>query len=403
MDWLDVLARIERGEGDQTELKRELGDLGAVGRAVCAFANSRGGIVILGVNDAQKIVGINMAAEEVQERLTTFLQQGCSSPLSARLGWYKDPNGDVHWIEVSPQRGSEPLQYGGRVFVRRGRSSVTPTPVELQELYNIFGHVLTEERVIQDAGASDVDTDAFHKFLQRQGLDTDTAPQPSGTDDLRNRHVLADLGGELHPTLYGILAFGKHPQKHPQTRNFVVDCAAYGGEDRASDVLLVSKVAGRMDEQVKRSVDWFSSLGRLELYRGLIREDRHLLPLKALRESLVNAVAHRDYAITGSKILLEVFAQHVDVTSPGGLPNHMSVESVRAGGLPRSRNEWMAHYMVETGLMEQRGRGWPIMRKAMRRFNGTEPDITQGGDGAFVRVRFRMGPPEGGGRDPVSR
>lgn len=394
MDWLDVLARIERGEDDQTEFKSEL-DLRAVGKAVCAFANSRGGIVILGVNDAQKIVGVSMAVEKVQERLTTFLQQGCSSQLFAHLGWHKDPDGVVHWIEVPPQRGFEPLQYGGRVFVRRGRSSVQPSPVEIQDLYNTFGHVLTEERVIQDAGASDVDMDAFRKFLQKQGLDIDAEPQPSDTDDLRNRHVLADLGGELHPTLYGILAFGKRPQKYPQTRNFVIDCAVYGGDDRASDVLLVSKVAGRIDEQVKGSVDWFSSLGRLELYRGLIREDRHLLPLKALRESLVNAVAHRDYTITGSKILLEVFAQHVDVTSPGGLPNHMSVESVRAGGLPRSRNEWMAHYMVEMGLMEQRGRGWPIMRKEMCQFNGTEPDIVQESDGSSVRVRFRMGSPEG--------
>ena len=52
MDWLSVLIRIEMGEGEQTEFKRGLGDLSAIGRAICAFANTEGGVVILGVTDA---------------------------------------------------------------------------------------------------------------------------------------------------------------------------------------------------------------------------------------------------------------------------------------------------------------------------------------------------------------
>ena len=162
------------------------------------------------------------------------------------------------------------------------------------------------------------------------------------------------------------------------------------GNDRASTVLQVADATGRLDEQVRRSVGWFPSLGRFESYRGMIREDRPLIPQVALRESLVNAVVHRDYAIIGSKVLVEVFAQYVDVSSPGGLPNHMSVESVRAGGHPRSRNELMANYMLSLGFMEQRGRGWPVMRRAMNQFNGTEPSISQGDSGSFVRVRFHL-------------
>ena len=91
-------------------------------------------------------------------------------------------------------------------------------------------------------------------------------------------------------------------------------------------------------------------------------------------------------------MLLECFATHVDVTSPGGLPNHMRVESVRAGGHPRSRNESMANYMLVMGFMEQRGRGWPVMRRAMREFNGTEPEIIQDESGTYVRVRFHLEP-----------
>ena len=193
-----------------------------------------------------------------------------------------------------------------------------------------------------------------------------------------------------HPTLYGILAFGKDPQLYPQTHNFRVECVAYEGDDRASTVLQVADATGRLDEQVQRAAGWLVGLGRFESYQGLMREDRPLLPREAIRESLVNAVVHRDYAITGSKVLLEVFDHRVDVTSPGGLPNHMSIDSVRAGGNPRSRNQLMTNYMLVMGFMEQRGRGWPVMRRAMREFNGTEPDIVQEGPNGYVRVTFQL-------------
>ena len=391
MEWPDILRRIESGESDQTEFKSGL-DLSSIGSAVCAFANTEGGIVVLGVNNSGEIVGVRNSPETVQERLTAFLQSGCSSPVSASIGSHQDTNGWVHWIEVPRQRSFEPLSYSGRVYVRRARSSVQPSSSELQELYNIFGAIVTEERVIQAATVDEIDVQGFRSYLAGQGLETDQEPQPDAESDLRNRNVIADLGGVFHPTLYGLIAFGKGPQRYPQTGNFRVECVAYYGEDRASDVLQVADGRGTLDEQVKRSVGWFLGLGRFESYVGLVREDRWLLPEAAIREALVNAVVHRDYAITGSKVMLEVFSDRVDVSSPGSLPNHMSVESVRAGGVPRSRNELMANYMVVRRLMEQRGRGWPVMRKAMREFNGTEPGLEHDAQGRSVKVTFQLSP-----------
>ncbi len=391
MEWLNILKRIELGEDRHTEFKRGLGDFSSVGRAICAFANTEGGIIILGVDDkSQEIVGVKEDSERVQERLTAFLQTGCSTPVSAQSGRHEDPNGWVHWIEVPRQRGYEPLRQAGRVWVRRERSNVQPSPTELQELYNVFGYILTEERTIQAATPEHIDLQVFRDYLRAMGINTFGDVQPDGMDDLRNRGVVTQLGNEIHPTLYGVLAFGKEPQRYPQTGNFQVECVAYEGNDRASRTLQVADARGTLYEQVSRSVGWFADLGRFESYRNLVREDRPLLPKPALREALVNAVVHRDYAITGSKVLLEAFSHHVDVTSPGGLPNHMSVESVRAGAHPRSRNESMANYMVVRGLMEQRGRGWLIMRKEMRDFNETEPDLTQDDQSTSVKVTFHL-------------
>ena len=391
MEWIDVLRRIEAGEDAKTEFKRGLGDFSDVGKAICAFGNGNGGLLVLGVDKSSTIVGVRENAERVQERLTSFLQSGCSVPVSARCGRYEDPNGWVHWIDVPRQpRGFEPLHYDGRFWIRRGRASVPPSPTERQELFNDFGFVLTEEQVIRAATFDDIDHGAFRTYMRAQGLDTDEDPQPPLEEDMRNAGILAMSDGNLHPTLYGVMVFGRDPQSHPQTSSFFIQCAAYTGLDRATDVIGVADAKGRLEDQVYRSMGWCRSLGRREIYRDIVREDIPLVPVSPLREALVNAVIHRKYAITGSSVLLEVFSDRIDVTSPGSLPNHMEVDSVRAGSRPRSRNESMAHAMVVAKLMERRGRGWPLMRRTMREFNGTEPEIVNEERGKFVRVTFRL-------------
>ena len=196
MDWLDILHRIEAGEDRHTEFKRSL-DRSVIGKATCAFANTEGGVIILGVTNAREIVGVREDSEQVQERLTSFLHTGCSTPVSARTGRHEDPRGWVHWVEIPRQRGFEPMRYDGRVWIRRERSSVEPSPTELQELYNTFGYILTEDRAIHDATVDHVDLRSFHSYLSRLGFDTEQEPQPDREDDLRNRGVLTEIGGEL--------------------------------------------------------------------------------------------------------------------------------------------------------------------------------------------------------------
>ena len=249
----------------------------------------------------------------------------------------------------------------------------------------------TEQQIIPSAVVDDIDFDAVRAFLKAQGLDTDAAPQPTRDDDLRNASVAEDLDGVLRPTLYGLMVFGRDPQRFPHTLNLFVQCAAYGGTDQAAEVLSAGEGRGRIEDQVQRAMGWFRSLGRREIYEGLRRRDVPPMPESALREALVNAVIHRDYAITGSQIMLEAFDDRIVVTSPGALPNHMTVEQARRGGTPRSRNEMMANAMVVRGLMERRGRGWLTMRHAMTRFNGTEPELVNDERNRLVRVTFRTG------------
>ena len=391
MEWAEVERRIRAGEDAVTEFKRGAGDMRAVGKTLCAFANGAGGLLVLGIDDTGATVGVSADPDAVQERLTGLLHTGCGKPISAQCGRESTADGWVHWIDVRRhQRGYEPFMSDGRFWVRRGRATVTPSPSELQELFNAFGFVLTEQQIIPAAHLDDIDFGAVRSFMQAQGLDTEQTPQPARDDDLRNASVTDELDGVLRPTLYGLMVFGRDPQAYPHTLSLFVQCAAYGGTDQAAEVLSAGEAKGRLADQVHRAMGWFRSLGRRESYEGLRRRDLPRLPEPALREALVNAVIHRDYAISGSQTMLEVFDDRIVVTSPGALPNHMTVEQARSGGAPRSRNEMMANAMVVAGLMERRGRGWLTMRHAMREFNGTEPDLASDPDNRFVRVTFHL-------------
>ncbi len=392
MEWPDVRRRIAAGEDARTEFKRKLGDLRGVGRTVCAFANGDGGLIVIGVDDAGAVVGEDENPETVQERLASFLQTGCGKPVTAECGRHETEGGWVHWIDVHRhQRGYEPFSCDGRFWIRRGRSTGAPSPSELQELLNAFGLVLTEKQIIPSATVDDIDFGAVRAFMRAQGLDPDEAPQPAREDDLRNGSIVDELDGVLRPTLYGLMVFGRDPQAYAHTLSLFVQCTAYGGTDQGTEVLSAGEGKGRLRDQVQRAMGWFRSLGRRETYEGIRRVDIPPVPEAALREALVNAVIHRDYAITGSQVLLEVFDDRIVVTSPGALPNHMTVDQARKGGAPRSRNEMMANAMVVGGLMERRGRGWLTMRHAMRRFNGTEPELVNDERNRFVRVTFDRG------------
>ena len=251
------------------------------------------------------------------------------------------------------------------------------------------GAIPTELWTIPSATANEIDMEAFDSFMRAQGAQPEGGTQPGTDEDLRDASVCAECDGILRPTLYGLMVFGRGPQRYRRALSLFVHCVRYAGLDRGVRAISVGEAKGRLEDQVDRAMGWFRSLGRREEYHGILREDIPLMPEAVLREALVNAVVHRDYAQHGSQILLEVFSDRIEVTSPGALPNYMTVAQAIGGGAPRPRNEMMADAMVVRRLMGRRGRGWPLMRRGMREFNGTEPELINEVEDRYARVRFQ--------------
>ena len=247
----------------------------------------------------------------------------------------------------------------------------------------------TRPDFVREAGVDAIDERALRRFMVAQGAEFTFGEGWPTAEDLLAARVVEDVFGTLRPTLYGLMAFGKDPQSYSSTADLYTECAAFDEDDRRRGPFRAARIRGRLDEQVVGALRWFESLERRELRCGAFAGRRRLLPVAVLREGLVNAVTHRDYGLTGAQVMLEVFQDRVEVTSPGGLPYPMTVERTRGGGVPRSRNEEMASAMVVAGLMERRGRGWLLMRKHMREFNGTEPELVSE-EGQYTRVTFRV-------------
>ena len=221
-------------------------------------------------------------------------------------------------------------------------------------MFNTLGSLFTEELVIQDAEIDSIEMRRFREFQKALGVDIESPEQPDYVNDLIYAGIVSHSIHGLKPTLYGIMMFGKNPQGFRATRSFWVACSAYAGMDRASDVISSAEAKGTLFDQVERTLGWMRSLGKRERYPDLLREDLPLVPERALREAIVNAVIHRDYAIRGATILLDVFLDRIEIISPGTPPNSLTPESVLKGGRIRSRNELMANGLVIQRLMEKR-------------------------------------------------
>lgn len=123
------------------------------------------------------------------------------------------------------------------------------------------------------------------------------------------------------------------------------------------------------------------------------RIDRWEVPLEAVRETIVNAVVHRDYLLAGSSVEVDLYPDRLEVTSPGRLVNGITPEGMRQG-VRASRNELIKDTLRDYGFLENRGMGIAyIVIGAMRAHNGTEPELTVLDHERF-RVRLWIDPPQ---------
>ena len=198
-------------------------------------------------------------------------------------------------------------------------------------------------------------------------------------------------------TVAGVVLFGHNPSRFlPQSK---IDAAAYFGCEKEYDARERLTLRGPVTPLVgsdgtllepglvEQAIAFVErNIGTVQLVDGARRVDRWDYPKDVLRETIVNAIVHRDYLLSGTDIELSIFSDRLEVISPGHLPNGVTPERMRAG-CRSARNELVKDVMRDYGYLEHMGMGVPrkIVR-GMREHNGTEPALIEEGEQFIVRL-----------------
>ncbi|HJH28471.1 MAG TPA: transcriptional regulator [Methanosarcinaceae archaeon] len=384
MDTLELLELIEKGEDSQTQFKERFESIDALAAEICAFSNSNGGDIIVGVSDDGDITGLEK--DEIH-KLNEWVSNTCSQKIDPQV------NVTTHNIKyldkivmvISVPMGSNKfyMANGKDIWVKVGSDKRRAKREEIQRLLQSSGHLYADEMPVDNTNLSDFDTDLFKSFYEHRVHEKLEELDIPLEKILSNLKLMAD--GKL--TLAGLLAFGKKPEeKKPQ---FVIKAVRFPGISPAVSEYEDSRdISGNIAKTFEAGKSFLINNLRL------VQKDQHFnttgileIPEIALEEALVNAIVHRNYFIS-SNIRIFIFDNRVEIISPGALPNTINVESIKLG-IHIERNPILVSMLKDLEDIPYRGIGTGIQRIMHECKNaGTTVDFIEDKENEQFKVIF---------------
>lgn len=342
-------------------------DLEPLAECLVAMANSSGGLIVLGLDENGRPT--ETIWEEDAESALREAAKLCRPPVPTEWQQVETKNGLLIGINVPRSLELHSLD-DGRVLVRHGDANRPLAGDEVRELANSKNTADFETETVPGARRDDLDADIIRDFLdQREGRG---APRVLAMDEM-----LFEIGAidrEGNPTTTGILLFGRKPQMFfPQSG--IVFVKFSGTEPRGDDGGIGygrrDELSGNLARIIERA--WniiFEEMRVGATVNGLERAELLEYPRFAVREALVNAVAHRDYRIRGRRIEVRMYADRLEIISPGGLPGYMTLDNLVEEHF--SRNPRLVGGLFQWGYIEELGLGIDQMIEEMTQ-SGHEP------------------------------
>ena len=353
---------------------------------MAAMANSHGGVIILGVNDkSHDITGLPLEKLDITETwVRNIANDLIKPPLECRIRKLSVPindNCEKNIIRVDIPRSIFVHKSPGGYFYRIGSSKREMTPDVLARLFQQRTQnrlIRFDEQMVMNASLDDLDQKLWERFK------TPLSPQ----DDLeflkKMKLISHDEDGILYPSVSGILMSCETPETF--ISNAYIQAVCYLGNSRDSKQLDTQNISGPLDFQVKEACKFVQRNMKIRAIKDPGRIETPQYSLNAVFEAIVNAVAHRDYSIYGSKIRLHIFSDRLELYSPGSIPNTMTIESLSLR--QSSRNELLSSLLARhpmnfdaTGskrvyLMDRRGEGVPIILSESFTLSGKRPEYS---------------------------
>ena len=394
----ELLEIIANGENSGVEFKRDVLQNHQLAKELVAFSNLEGGMVLLGVDDDGTIAGVTR--DNLGEWVMTACRDKIRPGIIPSFQTIRDvePGKDVAVVRV-PRGGDVHSRWHENrktYYIRVHSQSREPTTEELGRLFQQRGMFRADLRPVSGASITDLDRRRLRDYFGR--VRQQNVPEDDDVEGWSTLLVNTEIMGEEGVTLSGMLLFGNTPNRFlPQAG---IDAAAFPGTEKdyaakervtlrgpmtplmgTDGEILEAGLVEQAWEFVRRNISVTASLEN-----GVRRVERLTYPVEAVRETVVNALIHRDYLLASTDIELAIYRDRMEVISPGKLPNGITPERMRAG-TRGTRNQLLKDVMRDYGYLEHMGMGVPrkIVR-GMNEHNQTDPDLIEEGERFIVRL-----------------
>lgn len=262
------------------------------------------------------------------------------------------------------------------VYVRLGSTNREADAQLIGQLRREAEGVSFDESPLGHLSASEVDLAAVRRaFAGRRTITT---------KDLKTLRLVTRHQGRDVPTVAGIVLFGR--ERNRTFPDAWIQAGRFAGVDR-TDIIDTARFDGPPLAELDNVMHFIRRhTGNALMIEGLTRTERPEYPLRAVREALVNAVVHADYSQLGAPLRVSIFADRLEIESPGVMPLGLTIDDVRMG-LSRLRNHAIARVMNELEFVEQWGSGIPRMARACREAGLAEPEFVEAGGRLRVVIR----------------
>ena len=350
---------------------------------ISAFANTRGGVILMGVDDkTREIVGIpNDRTQDVDRYIFEICEDSITPPvhfLSFHMLVSDTAGVQRHVLKVEIPRSLFVHESPGGYFHRQGGSKRKMPPDYLARLFQQRSQarlIRFEEQPVPGSGIDDLSEPLWKKHTTR-------SDDPPETVLLKRSLLSEEENGTVAASVAGVLLCCENPKRF--LPNAFVQAVRYRGVVQDGNYQIDAKdIRGPLDRQIERAMAFLKRNQTVAATKEPHRVEKPQFSERAVFEAMVNAVAHRDYSVYGSKIRFFMFDDRLEIYSPGSLPNTVTVDSIALR--QSTRNELITSLLAETPVaetmgdvgrsfyMERRGDGVPIILRESKRLSGKTP------------------------------
>ena len=364
METTELIDILSRGEDSRHQFKADVTNADALAGEIVAFSNTAGGRIFIGVNDDGSVRGLSGAdVARLNQLVANAAPQNVRPAVNPLTDNVPHPAGTVIVVSI-PEGISKPyMDRNGAIWVKSGPDKRRATSrEELQRLFQQAGLVHADETPVAGLGSGDVDLPYFEAFFEQQFGEPLAQHQQPLPQLLTNMNLLS----QGHLNVAGALLFAKTP--HYALPAFIIKAVAFVGNEIEGERYIDSRdITGKLADVFQQTLGFISANTRaLQGDQGINTVGRPEVPRIVWEELVANALIHRDYFINAPVRVL-VFADRVEIVSPGHLPNNLTIENVKTGN-SNMRNPVLASFAAK--LLPYRGLGSGLLR-ALRAW----PDI----------------------------